>query len=61
MNLASIILTGHCDGDADGRQMDKWTVGISGRLMNAPLARVFKNVNSFLVVGNHINGFNLFF
>lgn len=60
MNLASIILTGHYGGDADGRQMDKWTTGISGRLINAPLARVFKNVNGFLVAGNH-KWFNLSF
>lgn len=41
--------------------MDKWTSGISGRLKNAALDGVFKNANSFLVVGSHINKVNLSF
>lgn len=34
--------------------MDKWTIGIGGRLKNADLTRVFKNMNSLLVVGNDV-------
>lgn len=40
--------------------MDKWTIGISERLKNVALTRVFKNGLSLVVVENDINMFNLF-
>lgn len=48
-------------GDPDGWQVDKWTIGVSERLKDAALTRVFKNGLSLLVVENDMNMFNLFF